>query len=188
MYIGGHVSQIAFVVGKPFVVQLLTDVIRVWHVALNDLKKDMTTREGFYCFPMTAGWCPMLDALSIYSVLLYFLGYGRPIVTTERAYERCDNRYCSSKMEDCFRFTGQECCVCPPAYFGGGSEGCWSVCKLCACTMTNNTSMRYKGIFFSYSSTTSLASLLPRGQPTSRSRRKRQRAHNCLRFHRHRSE
>ncbi len=72
MYIGGHVSKIAFVFGKPFVVQLLTDVISVWRVALNDLKKDMTTREGFYFLAMKAGWYPVLDALSIYSDLLYF--------------------------------------------------------------------------------------------------------------------
>uniref|UniRef100_A0A5K3FU51 EGF-like domain-containing protein n=1 Tax=Mesocestoides corti TaxID=53468 RepID=A0A5K3FU51_MESCO len=51
----------------------------------------------------------------------------RPIVSPERQFERCDNRACKTTMADCFKFDGQNCCVCPPAYYGGGAEGCWSI-------------------------------------------------------------
>ncbi|KAH9285071.1 Papilin [Echinococcus granulosus] len=45
----------------------------------------------------------------------------------EQQFERCSSSSCANSMADCFYFDGQSCCVCPPNYYGGGEEGCWSV-------------------------------------------------------------
>ncbi|VDL16677.1 unnamed protein product [Hymenolepis diminuta] len=38
--------------------------------------------------------------------------------------QRCESSSCKDSISDCFIVDGQNCCVCPSDYYGGGQEGC----------------------------------------------------------------
>nr|CUU99114.1 hypothetical transcript [Hymenolepis microstoma] len=38
--------------------------------------------------------------------------------------QNCDSGTCKDPISTCFIFNGQNCCVCPSGYYGGGQEGC----------------------------------------------------------------